>query len=86
MEESQEERKGYLIVRQGPYWKVRNCNRYVGGTFTMLSKARDWVDARAVEDLDKAWKKAIRRLKKIKDLNKRTKEYKKLCQEMGRYS
>ena len=52
----------------------------------MLSKARDWVDARAVEDLDKAWKKAIRRLKKIKDLNKRTKEYKKLCRETGRYS
>lgn len=86
MEETKEERKGYLIVRQGPYWRVRNGNRYVGGTFTMLSKARDWVDARVNTDYEKAWKRAIIRLKRIKDLNKRTKEYKKLCQAMQRCS
>ena len=38
MEESQEEWKGYIIVKNGPYWRVRNCNRYVGGTFNMLDK------------------------------------------------
>ena len=80
MEESKEERKGYLIVRAGPYWKVRNCNRYVGGTFTMIEKARAWIDATVRINEDKEYKTALRRIRKIKDLKQRAKEYKKLCQ------
>lgn len=84
MEESKEIWKGYIIVRQGSVWRVRNYNRYVGGSFTMLSKAKAWIDGRVNDDKESEWKTAIRRIRRIKDLNKRSKEYKKLCQEMQR--
>lgn len=80
MEESQEEWKGYIIVKDGPYWKVRNNTRYIGGTFTMLAKARAWIDATIIENQSKEFKTALRRIRKIKDLKERSKEYKKLCQ------
>lgn len=80
MEESKEEWKGYIIVKDGPYWKVRNSTRYIGGTFTMLAKARAWIDATIVENQSKEFKTALRRIRKIKDLKERSKEYKKLCQ------
>ena len=80
MEESQEERKGCIIVRSGINWKVRVHNTYIGGTFTTLEKARAFVDARAVDKEREEYLTALRRIRKIKDLNQRTKEYKKLCQ------
>lgn len=80
MEESKEEWKGYIIVKEGPYWKVRNSTRYIGGTFTMLAKARAWIDATVVEKENKHFQAELRRIRKIKDLKQRTKEYKKLCQ------
>lgn len=82
MEESQEEWKGYIIVKNGPYWRVRNCNRYVGGTFNMLDKARRWIDAEVIRKEDKEYQTALRRIRKIKDLKQRSKEYKKLCQTL----
>lgn len=80
MEESQETWKGYIIVRAGRNWKVRSCNKYVGGTFTELHKARAWIDARLITKEEEAYNRELRRIRKIKDLNQRTKEYKKLCQ------
>ena len=80
MEESQEEWKGYIIVRYGMNWRVRNNKVYVGGTFTMLEKARAYIDVLVTNKEREEFKTALRRIRKIKDLNQRTKEYKKLCQ------
>lgn len=80
MEKQKEERQGYIIVRSGCNWKVRHVNKYVGGTFTMLEKARAYVDAQIINNQKKLYEKELRRIRKIKDLNQRTKEYKKLCQ------
>ena len=82
MEESKEEWKGYIIVKDGPYWRVRNCNKYVGGAFNMLDKARRWIDAEVIRHEEKEYQSAIRRIRKIKDLKQRSKEYKKLCQTL----
>ena len=80
MEESQEEWKGYLIVRYGMNWRIRHNKVYVGGTFTMLEKAKAYVDVLVTNKEREEYLTALRRIRKIKDLNQRTKEYKKLCQ------
>lgn len=80
MEETQTEWKGYIIIRAGKNWKVRNQKVYVGGTFTMLEKAKAFIDAQIVDKEREEYLTALRRIRKIKDLNKRSKEYKKLCQ------
>lgn len=86
MEESKEDWKGYLIYRSGKYWRVRNENYSYPGVFTMLSKARAYVDALIVNSTHKerkrVYSKEIKRIREISDLNKRTKEYKKLCQTL----
>lgn len=80
MEESKEEWKGYIIVRSGKYWKIRNVHKYIGGSFTMLSKARAYIDAIVVNTKHKEFNRSLREIRKIPDIAKRTKEYKKLCQ------
>lgn len=80
MEESKEIRKDFIIVRDGKNWKVRSGNQYIGGTFTMLEKARAWIDAEVIRRERKEYNSELYRIRKIKDLDKRTKEYKKLCQ------
>jgi hypothetical protein len=80
MEESKEIRKDFIIVRDGKNWKVRSGNIYIGGTFTMLEKARAWIDAEVIRRERKEYNSELYRIRKIKDLDKRTKEYKKLCQ------
>lgn len=83
MEETKEEWKGYIITRSGCNWKVRHCKKYVGGTFTMLEKARAYIDAQVVNSQQKFYEKELRRIRKIKDLNQRSKEYKLLCQTVN---
>ena len=83
MEETQEEWKGYIITRSGCNWKVRHCKKYVGGTFTMLEKARAYVDAQIVNSQQQFYEKELRRIRKIKDLTQRSKEYKLLCQTVN---
>lgn len=80
MEESSQEWKGYLIVREGPYWKIRNKTVYVGGTFTLLNKAKEWIDTTVIQTREKEFQKSLKRIRKIVDLKQRSKEYKKLCQ------
>lgn len=80
MEESKEIRKDFIIVREGKNWRVRSGNIYIGGTFTMIDKARAWIDAEVIRRERKEYNSELYRIRKIKDLDKRTKEYKKLCQ------
>jgi hypothetical protein len=46
----------------------------------MLEKARAWIDAEVIRRERKEYNSELYRIRKIKDLDKRTKEYKKLCQ------
>jgi hypothetical protein len=48
--------------------------------FTDYNKAKQWVDARVINDKEKEFNKAVKELKKEPDLGKRQRKYKKLCQ------
>lgn len=80
MEESQETWKGYLIIRDGKYWRVFKEHHYYGGLFTMLTKARAFIDAKINDDEIKEHNLAIKRIRKEPDIRKRARMYKKLCQ------
>lgn len=80
MEESKEEWKGYLIVRCGRFWKVLNVHHYIGGSFTMLDKARAYIDAITADKNHKEFKRKLKEIRKEPNIAKRTREYKKLCQ------
>lgn len=81
MENSETLWKDFVIVRQGPYWVVRNSTRYIGGFFTTLSAAKRYIDARIEDDKLSTYKTGIREIKKM-PINKRKKEYDKLCQTL----
>lgn len=81
MENSETLWKDFVIVRQGPYWVVRNNTRYIGGTFTTLTAAKRFVDERIEDDKLEAYKTGLNQIKKM-PINKRKKEYDKLCQTL----
>lgn len=82
MEESQETWKGFTITRDGPFWKVKN----IKGLFTTLEQARRSIDAKIVNDEAREYRLAIYRIRREPDLNKRTRMYKKLCQQTTKLS
>lgn len=86
MEESNQEWKGYLIIRDGKFWKIRNVNRWVGGSFTTLDKAKQWVNGQVNIAIDKEYNRTLKEIKKEPDLKKRSKRYKELCQDTPNYS
>lgn len=82
MEYTQENRQGFVIIKDGPYWIVRKHKRPVGGTFTMLSAAQKYIEKRIEADRQKEYTAGVRRIKKL-PINKRKKEYIKLCQTLN---
>lgn len=80
MEESEEVRSSYLIIKDGKFWKVRNVNRWVGGSFTEYNKAAQWVENTLRDKEIKEFNKALKEIKKEPDLKKRSRKYKQLCQ------
>lgn len=82
MEESEVLWKGFVIKRKGPYWIVKNYRRTVGGTFTMLSAAKKYIDSKIEADRLKMYNAGVRKIKKL-PINIRKKEYIKLCQTLN---
>lgn len=82
MEESQVLWKGFIICRKGPYWIVRNYKKTVGGTFTHLSAAQRFIDGRLETEKLKQYRAGVKKIKKL-PINKRKKEYIKLCQTLN---
>lgn len=80
MEEQTENRSSYVIVRDGPFWKIKHSTRWVGGNFTEPSKAQRWIDAQLFIKDEKEFKKELKEILKEPDLKKRTRKYNKLCQ------
>lgn len=86
MEESNQEWKGYLVVRIGRFWKIKNNTQWIGGSFTTLDKAKQWINAQINKGIDKEYKRTLRDIKKEPDIRKRTRRYKELCQTTPNYS
>lgn len=82
MEESEIIWEGFVILRKGPYWIIKNSTRYVGGTFTSVFEAKKYIRRRIEEEKIKAYKVDLRKIRKM-PINKRKKEYLKLCQTLN---
>lgn len=82
MEDSQILWKDFIILREGPYWVVRNSTRYVGGTFTTLTAAKRYIDGRVETDKLKEYTAGLNKIKKM-PIKNRKKEYEKLCQTLN---
>ena len=82
MEESEIVWEGFVILRKGPYWVIKNSTRYVGGDFTNVFEAKKYIRGRIEKEKIKAYKTNLRKIRKM-PINKRKKEYIKLCQTLN---
>jgi len=80
MEEQTENGSSYVIVRDGPFYKIKHNTRWVGGSFTEIFRAQRWIDAQLQRAEEKEFKKELKQILKEPDLKKRTRKYNKLCQ------
>lgn len=80
MESKEEIRSSFIIVRLGSFFVVRRVHKPVGGRFISEQDAKNFVDKRVNELYNMEYESELRRIRKIPDLKKRSKEYKKLCQ------
>ena len=79
MEDKKTEWKNFIILKQGPFWVVRNGKRFVGGKFTSQHEAERYINRRK-----EAYKRTLlisARRKVLKmPIRLRKKEYDRLCQ------
>lgn len=86
-EQTLEWKKDLLIVRDGRFFKVRNCNTYIGGSFTTLEHAKRFIAGYNNKRIDTIVKKETKKIQKSdKPIKQRMKEYKELCQAIPNYS
>ena len=86
-EQAIEWKKDLEIVRDGRFFKVRNCSAYIGGSFTTMKHAQDFIDAYNNKRVDNIVKKETRKIRNSDEpIKKRMKEYKELCQAIPNYS
>lgn len=83
MESKEEIRSSFVIARSGVFFTVRRVYKPVGGKFLSERDAKIFIDKKVNEMYNKQIKSAMIRIKKIKDLKKRCKEYRKLCRIVG---
>ena len=84
MEYKEKIRKTFVILRDGPFFKVRFVNRTADGLFTTYHDAEIFIDKRVNELYNRHQRSFIRRaykLHKITDLKERCKQYRKLLEE-----
>lgn len=82
MEESEIIWEGFVILRKGPYWVIKNSTRYVGGTFTNIFEAKKYIRSRIEKEKIRAYNSGLRKIRKM-PIKKRKKEYEKLCQTLN---
>ena len=86
-EQTIEWKKDYIIVRDGRLWKIRNNTVYLPGAFTTKFHAEQHIASLNNKNIDQIVKKEIKAIKNSdKDIKKRMKEYKDLCQQIPEYS
>lgn len=80
MESKEEIRSSFIIVRLGSFFAVRRVHKPVGGRFMSEQDAKIFVDKRVNELYNKLCELELKRIRKIPNLKKRCKEYRRLCQ------
>lgn len=86
-EQAIEWKKNYIIVKDGRLWKIRSGNVYVEGAYTTRYHAEQAAKGLQNSHITKTIKKEINAIRKSdKDIKKRMKEYKELCQQIPEYS
>ena len=86
-EQTLEWKKDLMVVRDGRFFKVRNGNTYIGGTFTTMKHAQDFINGYNNKRVDTIVKKETKKIKNSdKPIKQRMKEYKELCQAIPNYS
>lgn len=80
VEESKEEWQGFVIVRDGRFWVIKNTTRYIGGRFTTLDKAKQYINSLRNTQADKEYARNLREVRKEPDLKKRRKKFEETCQ------
>lgn len=88
-EQTIEWQKDYVVVRDGTVWKIRRVsnNQFVPGSFTTKFHAEQHIASLNNTRIDKVVKTEIKKIQKSgKDIKKRMKEYKELCQQIPEYS
>lgn len=80
MEEQTFLRKTFKIVRDGMFFVVYNCLHKFDQKFTDYQKAEQFIENYIRTKNEDEFRKACKRLHKIKDLKQRCKEYRELCQ------
>ena len=86
-EQTIEWQKDYVIVKDGTLWKIRNKTHYVEGAYTTKFHAEQALKGLQNTHITNTIKKETLAIKKSgKDIKKRMKEYKELCQQIPEYS
>lgn len=86
-EQTIEWKKDLEIVRDGRFFKVRNCNVYIGGLFTTIQHAENFIRGYNNKRVDDIIRKETKKIKNSdKPIKQRMKEYKELCQAIPNYS
>lgn len=88
-EQTLEWQKDYIVVRDGTVWKIRRVsnNQTIPGAFTDKFHAEQHIASLNNTRIDNIVKAETTKIKRSgKDIKKRMKEYKKLCQQIPEYS
>jgi viroplasmin and RNaseH domain-containing protein len=86
-EQTLEWKKDLVIVRDGRFFKVRNGTVYVGGAFTTVQHAENFIKGYNNKRVDDIVRKETKKIKNSdKPIKQRMKEYKELCQAIPDYS
>lgn len=80
MEEQAFLRETFKIVRDGVFFAVINGMHKYNQKFTSYQKAEQFIENYIRTKNEDEFRKACKRLHKIKDLKQRCKEYRELCQ------
>lgn len=81
MAEQTEKRKTFKIIRDGRFYKVYNEKHLFPSVFTTYRLAEQFIDRLLTVREEQEFRAAVHEIKKMKNINKKMKEYKKLCQE-----
>lgn len=73
-------RETFKIVKDGVFFKVYNDSYRFNQLFTEYSKAEQFIENYIRTKNETEFLKAVRRLRKIKDLKLRCRKYRELCQ------
>ena len=79
MEKQEQIRSSYKIRYKDRLYTVYVGKGWPQGNFTTETKAKEFIESKVVERMDKYFKKLIREMRKEPDIRKRTRMWKNIC-------